>query len=205
MEDVLDIYERPYDEKQPVVCLDESTHQLIGETKIPIPASPGKPKQYDYEYVRNGVAHMFMMFEPLGGKRYVKTGESHKGVDFAHCLKELADKYPDAEKIILVMDNLVTHTLASLYVAYEAEEARELAKRFEVHKTPKHGSWLDMAEIEIGILNRQCLNRRIPSMEMIKSEIAAWENERNAQEQKAHWQFTTRDARIKLQHLYPRI
>ncbi|GHT99178.1 hypothetical protein FACS1894142_6470 [Spirochaetia bacterium] len=206
MEDVLDLYQRPYNKEYPVVCLDETTRQLIGETRIPIPATSGRPKRYDYEYVRNGVAHFFMMFEPLKAKRFVRTSESHTRIEFAYCLKDLADtQYPDAVKILLVMDNLNIHSLASLYLVFPPEQARSLAERFEIHYTPKHGSWLNMAEIEIGVMSRQCLNQRIPTLKIMKTKIKAWETIRNKQKHNIRWQFTTKDARIKLQHLYPKL
>jgi hypothetical protein len=206
MEDTLDVYQRTYNAHKPVVCLDETNRQLIGETRTPLPVKPGQPVVYDYEYVRNGVADIFMMFEPLAGRREVKVTETRTKKDFAHCLEELAEKhYPNAEKIVLVMDNLNTHTLASLYETFPPEKARSLARRFEVHYTPKHASWLNMAEIEIGVMSRQCLNRRIPDMEKMKSEVEAWAAARNSLKSTVRWQFTTADARIKLQHLYPRI
>ena len=206
MEDILDLYKRPYDEHCPVLCLDETTRQLIGEVTAPVPVQKGQPVQYDHEYVRNGVAHLFMMFEPLAAKRYVKVGEAHTRVDFAHCLQELAEvRYPNAKKIILVMDNLSTHTLAALYLVFPPEQARRLVERFEIHYTPKHASWLDMAEIEIGVMSRQCLSQRIPTIQLMETEINAWVNERNSQNRPVQWHFTTQDARIKLQHLYPKI
>ena len=205
MEDVLDVYKRPYDEQYPVVCLDETTQQLIGETKTPIPAQKGKPLQYDYEYIRNGVAHIFMMLEPLTGLRFVRVAQSHTRLEFAYCLQELAERYANAAKIILVMDNLNTHTLASLYVAFPPEQARAIAERFEIHYTPKHGSWLNMAEIGISVMNRQCLKRRIPDMKTMAAQIHAWVDARNEQKQGILWQFSTQDARIKLRRLYPKI
>jgi len=206
MEDVLDVYQRPYDKKQPVICFDETNRQLIGETKVPRPVQPDQPALYDYEYARNGVVNLFMMFEPLTGMREVKVTEHRTRQDFAHCLKDLAEiHYPDADKIVLVMDNLNTHTLASLYATFKPKLARHIAIRFEIHNTPIHGSWLNMAELEIGILSRQCLARRIPSMEEMVSEVKAWNIERNNNKNTINWQFTTSDARIKLQHLYPQI
>jgi hypothetical protein len=203
MEDVLETYTPPYNPGRPVVCLDQTSRQLIGETRLPMPARPGI---YDYEYVRNGVADLFMMVEPLCGRREVMVRETRTRKDFARCLRDLAVRhYPDAEKIILVMDNLNTRSLASLYAAFPPEQARSLAKRFEIHHTPKHGSWLNMAELEIGILNRQCLNRRIAGIEEMRDEVAAWVTERNSRKTTIRWQFTTPDARIKLQHLYPQI
>ena len=206
IEDVLEVYKLPYDEKRPVVCLDETSRQLIGEVQPPRPAQPGQTAQYDYEYARNGVANLFMMFEPLKGRREVKVTERRTGEDLARCLRDLAEtQYPDAEKIVLVMDNLNTHSLSSLYAAFEPLAALRLAQRFEIHHTPKHGSWLNMAELEIGVLSRQCLGRRIPSIEEMSAEVQSWVIQRNNHKTTVHWQFTTADARIKLQHLYPRI
>jgi hypothetical protein len=206
MEDVLETYTLPYNPKRPVICLDETSRQLIGESRYPLPTKPGKTAVYDYEYIRNGVADLFMMLEPLKGYRAVTVTESRTKKDFARCLQELAEQhYPDAEKIVLVMDNLNTHSLASLYEAFPPATARSIAERFEIHHTPKHGSWLNMAELEIGVMNRQCLNRRIPALEEMRSEVRAWVAERNNQQTTVHWQFTTQDARIKLQHLYPKI
>jgi len=205
MEDVLEVYTLPYDEKRPVVCLDETNRQLIEETQKPRPVQPGQSALHDYEYIRNGVANLFMMFEPLVGRREVKVTERRTGNDFAFCLRDLAEtQYPDAEKIVLVMDNLNTHSLASLYATFEPEVALRLARRFEIHHTPKHGSWLNMAELEIGVMSRQCLGRRIPSIEEMKDEVQSWVAQRNKQKTTVHWQFTTADARIKLRHLYPK-
>lgn len=206
MEDVLDVYKRPYDPKRPNVCLDETSKQLIGETRIPVLASPGQPARYDYEYKRNGVANLFMIFEPLVGKRHVKVTQRRTKVDWAYCVREMVDQiYPDAEQIVLVMDNLNTHNKSSLYEAFEPAEAKRIADKLEIHYTPKHGSWLDMAEIELGILARQCLSRRIDNMEKLKGEVAAWQMIRNTAEAKVNWRFTTEDARIKLRKLYPSI
>jgi hypothetical protein len=206
MEDVLEVYKRPYDEKHPVVCIDETNRQLIGETRLPRPVQPGQPALHDYEYVRNGVANLFMMFEPLKGRREVKVTERRTAQDFAHFLRDVAlIHYPGAEKIIVVVDNLNTHSLSSLYATFEPDIALRLAQRFEIHYTPKHGSWLNMAELEIGVMSRQCLKRRIPSLETMKGEVKAWVTYRNNQKNTVRWQFTTADARIKLQHLYPRI
>jgi len=205
MEDVLEVYKRPYDEKRPVVCIDETNRQLIGEIRTPRPVQPGQTALYDYEYERNGVANLFMMFEPLTGQREVMVTERRTMQDFARCLRYLAEeRYADAEKIIVVMDNLNTHSLASLYTAFEPQEAFRLAQRFEIHYTPKHGSWLNMAELEIGVMSRQCLKRRIPTMEKMASEVQSWVTERNNLKTTVHWQFTTADARIKLMHLYPK-
>jgi transposase len=206
MEDVLEVYKLPYNEKRPVVCLDETNRQLIEETQKPRPAQPGQVALYDYEYIRNGVVNLFMMFQPLKGWRQVTVTERRTGNDFAHCLQDLAEKqYPDAEKIILVMDNLSTHSLASLYATFEPDVALRLTERFEIHYTPKHGSWLNMAELEIGVMSRQCLRRRIASSEKMKSEVQSWVTQRNNGKTSVHWQFTTADARIKLRHLYPKI
>lgn len=206
MEDVLDVYQRPYDPAYPQVCLDEASKQLIGETRTPVPAAPGQPAREDYEYVRNGTASLFMMFEPLTGKRHVEVTGRRTRKDFAGCVRMLVDeKYPRAKKIVLVMDNLNTHNIASLYEAYEPAEAKRLADKLEIHYTPKHGSWLDMAEIELGILSRQCLGRRLSTIEELEREVSAWEAERNARESKVTWRFTNSQARIKLRKLYPTI
>ena len=206
MEDVLEVYKRPYDPKRPSVCLDETSKQLIGEVAVPVPAGPGQVAHYDYEYVRNGVANLFMIFEPLAGKRKVEVTERRTKKDYAECLRKISDQmYPDAERIVLVQDNLNTHTPASLYEAFEPAEAKRLADRFEFHYTPKHGSWLDMAEIELGILSRQCLSRRIDNTDELRREVNAWEVARNASGAKVNWRFRTEDARIKLKKLYPSI
>ena len=206
MEDVLEVYKLPYDEKRPVVCLDETNRQLIEETRTPRPVRPGQAAVYDYEYARNGVANLFMMFEPLAHRREVAVTERRTAQDFAHCLRDMADtQYPDAEKIIVVMDNLNTHSLSSLYAAFEPDKARRLCERFEIHYTPKHGSWLNMAELEIGVMSRQCLDRRIARIEKMTEEVRSWVGQRNKEKSTVHWQFTTADARIKLRHLYPRI
>ena len=206
MEDVLDVYKRPYDPKRPNICLDETSKQLIGETRTPVLGRPGQPARYDFEYKRNGVANLFMMFEPLAGKRHVKVTQRRTKIDWAHCVREMVDQiYPDAEQIVLVMDNLNTHNKSSLYEAFEPAEAKRIADKLEIHYTPKHGSWLDMAEIKLGILARQCLSRRIDNMEQLKDEVAAWQVIRNTAEAKVNWRFTTEDARIKLKRLYPSI
>ena len=206
MEDVLEVYKRPYDPQRPVVCLDETSKQLIGEVRVPVPAAPGQVAHYDCEYVRNGVANLFMISEPLAGQRDVEVTDRRTKKDYAQCLRKLSDeRYPDAEIIVLVQDNLNTHSPASLYEAFEPAEAQRLAKRFEFHYTPKHGSWLDMAEIELGILGRQCLSRRIAHIDTLRRETKAWEKNRNEAETKVNWQFTTADARIKLRQLYPSI
>lgn len=204
MEDVLEVYHRPYDPKRPVVCLDEASKQLIGETRTPLPPQPGQPERFDYEYVRNGTANLFMITEPLAGWRHVEVTQRRTAVDFAAILRWLADELlADAKKIVLVMDNLNTHTLASLYQAYEPVEARRLAERFEVHHTPKHGSWLNIAEIELSALARQCLDRRLGDRETLEEEVASWQIDRNESCIGVDWQFTTKDARTKLRHLYP--
>jgi hypothetical protein len=206
MEDVLEVYKRPYDPRHPVVCLDETSKQLIGEVQIPVPTAPGHVAQYDYEYIRNGVANIFMIFEPLAGQRDVEVTDRRTRKDYAQCLRKIADElYPAAEKIVVVQDNLNTHSPASLYEAFEPTEAKRLADRFEFHYTPKHGSWLDMAEIELGILGRQCLSRRIDNMNDLRRETRAWETARDFAQTKADWQFTTGDARIKLKRLYPSV
>lgn len=206
MEDVLDVYKRPYDPKRPVVCMDEISKQLVGETRSPLPAEPGRVERYDYEYVRNGVANMFLFFEPLAGRRHVKVTERRRKREWAECIRELVDEhYPQAERIVLVMDNLNTHTPAALYERFEPAEAKRIADRLEIHYTPKHGSWLNMAEIELSVLERQCLKRRIGEVETLESQVKAWEAERNAKGAGVDWQFTTSDARIKLQRLYPSI
>lgn len=204
MEDVLEVYKRPYDPKHPVVCLDETSKQLIGEVRMPVPAASGQVAHYDYEYVRHGVANIFMIFEPLAGQRDVEVTDRRTKKDYAECLRKISDEmYPDAEQIVLVQDNLNTHSPASLYEAFEPIEAKRLADRFELHYTPKHGSWLDMAEIELGILGRQCLSRRIDNVDELRHEVKEWETARDAAETKANWQFATADARIKLRRLYP--
>jgi hypothetical protein len=204
MEDTLEVYHRPYNEKFPMVCLDETNRQLIAETRKAIPAKPGQNKRIDYEYRRNGVVNLFMMFEPLKARRHVKVMEQRTRKDFAQCIRELVDvHYPDAEKIVLVLDNLNTHSEGSLYEAFEPAEARRLAEKLEIHYTPKHGSWLNMAEIEIGVLSRQCLSKYIENRERMITEVEAWQRQRNDAEATVDWQFTTADARIKLKKLYP--
>ncbi len=204
MEDVLEVYHRPYDPKRPQVCLDETNKTLRDHKREPEPMQPGKPAREDYEYLRNGSANLFLWFEPLAGVRQVKVTERRTKQDCAAVLRELVDvHYPEAEKIVLVMDNLNTHTLGALYEAFPPEEARRIAERLEIHYTPKHGSWLNMAESELSILARQCLDRRIPDGERLQRETAAWEAERNRRAAKMQWRFTTADARIRLRHLYP--
>lgn len=206
MEDVLDVYRRPYDPKRPVVCLDEQSKQLVKETRKAIPAKPGRNLREDYEYERNGTANIFMLFEPLACWRYVKITERRTKIDFAHIIKELIDELdPDAERIVLVMDNLNTHKISSLYEAFPPEEARRLAEKLEIHYTPKHGSWLNMAETELSVLTKQCLDRRIPDRETLEAEADTWQNQRNDADATVDWQFTTKDARIKLKKLYPSI
>jgi hypothetical protein len=204
MEDVLEVYHRPHDETRPVIALDESNKQLIGEAVQPLPAEPGQPERFDYEYVRNGTANLFMISEPLLGWRAVQVTERRTAKDFAEVVRWLAEEvHPEAEKLVLVMDNLNTHKVASLYEAFPPEQARRIAERLEIHHTPKHGSWLNVAEIELSVLNRQCLNRRIESMDELRSEVAAWEEARNEKQVEVRWQFTTADARVKLRRLYP--
>jgi hypothetical protein len=206
MEDVLEVYHRPHDPACPVVCVDETSKQLIVETRKPIPAKPGRPARYDYEYERNGTANLFMMFAPLEGWRKVKVTDRHAALDDAQVRKELSDiHFSGATKIILVQDNLSTHKPASLYEAFPAAEARRLVERFEWHYTPKHGSWLDMAESELGVLTSQCLDRRIADKQTLIEEVDAWEKVRNKKHTKADWQFTTANARVKLKRLYPSI
>jgi len=204
MEDVLEVYHRPHDPERPLVCLDESSKQLIVETRTPIPAKPGQVERHDYEYQRNGVANLFMMFAPLEGWRHVKVTDRHTAIDYAHVLRELSDvHFPGAAKIVLVQDNLNTHKPASLYEAFPAAEARRLVERFEWHYTPKHGSWLDMAESELGVLASQCLDRRIDNQKNLAHQVSAWQDHRNIRHAKANWQFTTENARVKLKRLYP--
>ena len=204
MEDVLDVYTRPRDPRRPQVCLDETSRQLLGEVTPPLPVAPGRPARRDYGYTREGVCNLFLVTEPLRGWRHVAVSDRRTRRDFAHVIKELVDvPYPAAEKIVLVMDNLNTHTPASLYEAFPADEAKRLADRLEIHYSPKHGSWLNMAEIELGVLAAQCLDRRLPDRATLEREVAAWEAARNAATRTIDWRFTTADARIKLKHLYP--
>ena len=206
MEDVLDVYTRPYDPKWPQVCMDETTKQLFEETRDPLPIQPGQPERVDYEYRRQGVGDLFMFFEPLQGKRHVKVTDQRTRKDWAQAMRVLLDiHYPQAEKIIVILDNLNTHSPASFYETFEPDEARRLVNRFEFHFTPKHGSWLNMAEIELSALARQCLSQRIPDQATLASEVKAWEKDRNSKVVKVDWQFTTADARIRLKHLYPEI
>jgi DDE superfamily endonuclease len=204
MEDVLDLYEQSYDARRPVVCFDEKPVQLVGETRVPRPVSPGQPRRYDYEYERKGTANIFMAVEPLGGWRQVKVTDRRTKLDFAAQMQQLADlHYPDAECIRVVMDNLNTHKPASLYEAFPPAEALRLLRRLEFHYTPKHASWLNMAEIEIGVLSKQCLARRIADTELLSTEIAAWQRHRNQLGSTVKWRFTVNDARNRLPHLYP--
>lgn len=204
MEDVLAVYKRPRDRDYPLVCLDETSKQLLADTRAPIPMKPGQPERRDYEYERNGTANLFMMFAPLEGFRHIAITDRRTAIDYARALEALSDThFPDAKRIILVQDNLSTHKPASLYEAFAPDKARRLVERFEWHYTPKHGSWLNMAESELAALASQCLSRRIANRQKLKTEIAAWEADRNKHHTKADWQFTTDDARIKLKHLYP--
>ena len=204
MEDVLEVYTRPHDPSQPLVCLDETSKQLVAETRQPMPMQPGRPARHDYEYERNGTANLFMLFAPLEGWRHVEVTERRTAIDYARILKDLSDiHFPAARKITLVQDNLNTHSPASLYEAYPPAEARRLIERFEWHYTPKHGSWLNMAESELAVLSGQCLARRIADRPALEREVAAWRTRRNTHNARADWRFTTADARIKLKSLYP--
>lgn len=210
MEDVLAVYTRPYDPRFPQVCMDEASKQLLGEVQAPVPQRPatpehhGTPQREDYEYEREGTANLFLACEPLRGWRHVAVTARRTAIDWAHFIRDLVDAaYPDAERIVLVLDNLNTHGPASLYEAFAPAEARRILERLEIHYTPKHGSWLDMAEIELSVLARQCLDRRLATREDVAREVAAWEAERNAAQVTIDWRFTTADARIKLKHLYP--
>lgn len=206
MEDVLDVYARPFDPARPVICVDEGGKQLIGDVREPLPVRPGARARYDSEYTRGGVANLFMGFEPLAGVRHVQVTRRKTSVDFAHFLKQISDLwYPRVGQIVLVCDNLSTHAPAALYEAFTPDEAQRLAQRFEWHYTPRHGSWLNVAEMELSVLARQCLDRRIPDEPTLIREVAAWEQHRNAAVVKVHWHFTTADARIKLARLYPTI
>lgn len=206
MEDVLDVYHRPYDERRPLVCLDETNKQLIGEVAEPIPMAPGRPERIDYEYTRNGTANLFMVSEPLVGWRAVEVTERRTAVDFAEVVRWLVEEvHEEAERVVLVMDNLSTHKIASLYEASEPERARRIAEKLGIHHTPVRGSWLNMAEIELSVPSRQCLGRRIESSEELTKEVGAWELERNERMVEVKWQFTTADARVKLRRLYPAI
>ena len=204
MEDVLDVYTRPYHPRRPQVCLDETSRQLLGEVTPSLPAAPGRPARRDYEYTREGVCNLFLVTEPLRGWRHVVVSDRRTRLDFAQAVKELVDvHYPDAEAIVLVLDNLNTHTPASLYEAFPPGEAKRLADKLEIHYTPKHGSWLNMAEIELAMLAGQCLDRRLADQPTLEREVAAWQAARNRAGRGVNWRFTTEDARIKLRHLYP--
>ena len=206
MEDILELYCLPYDPCIPLVCMDEQSRQLIKETRIPLPAIPGKPKRVDYEYERNGNANIFLFVEPLAGWRHVNVRERRTSVDWAHEIKELPEvHYPQAPLVRLVCDNLNTHKIGSLYEAFEPKQARLIAKRLDIHYTPKHGSWLNVAELELSVLTRQCLDRRIPDIDTLHSETQSWEHTRNEKQKGVDWQFTTDDARIKLKTLYPQV
>jgi DDE superfamily endonuclease len=204
MEDVLEVYTRPYDPLRPQVCLDETSRQLLGDVSPPCPVAPGRPAREDHEYVRHGVGNLFLVTEPLAGWRQVTVSDRRTRIDWAHCIKDLVDiHYPDAEQIVLVQDNLNTHTPASLYEAFAPAEARRLADKLELHYTPKHGSWLNMAEIELAMLAGQCLDRRLADRATLEREVAAWQAARNRAGRGVNWRFTTEDTRIKLKHLYP--
>jgi hypothetical protein len=204
MEDVLEVYHRPYDERRPVICMDEQPVQLLGEKREPLPMNEHHNKREDTEYVRKGTCSVFMFVEPLGGRRYVCASRQRTKKDWAREVKSIVtEQYPLAEKVVLVMDNLNTHTISSLYEAFPAEEAFEIAQKLEIHYTPKHGSWLNIAEIELSAMTSQCLDRRIDMLEKLSGEIEAWQLDRNEKHRIVKWQFTTEDARIKLHSLYP--
>lgn len=206
MEDVLDLYRQPYNPCYPQVCFDERPCQLLSETRVSLPSQPGQPERYDYEYKREGTCNLFAFFQPWTGWRQIKVTNQRTTIDFAHCMKELVDEYfPQAIEVKVVLDNLNTHTPASLYKAFSPEEAKRILDRLEFHYTPKHGSWLNMVEIEFSVLSRQCLNRRIPDIEMMKQETRAWVHERNQQRATVNWRFTSSDARVKLKRLYPQL
>ncbi len=204
MEDVLELYRQPHDPDAPVVCMDEASKQLVGETRMPIPAAPGRPARVDYEYERKGTANIFIFAEPLRGWRWTQVTRHRTRTDWARAVKELLDvHYPDVRVVRLVMDNLNTHTIGSLYETFEPAEARRLSQRLEIHYTPKHGSWLNIAEIELQVLSAQCLDRRIDGRAKLSREVAAWTERRNASITGVDWQFTSAKARIKLKRLYP--
>ena len=206
MEEVLDLYHLPENARYPTVCFDETSKQLVGEIVTPLPAKPGQPVRYDYEYERNGVQNLFMFFCPLRNWRHVKVTDRRTKADYAHCMRELVDELlPDAHRIRVVQDNLNTHTPTALYSVFPPAEAKRILDRLEFHYTPKHGSWLNMAEIELSVLNRQCLDRRVPDKKTLKQEATAWAERRNAKGASVNWRFTTEDARIKLKRLYPSI
>ena len=204
MEDVLNLYAQPYDPKRPLVCFDEARKELHGQPRPPVPAAPGRPARQDYEYSREGTANLFLFVEPLAGRRRVSVTEHRAGADFAHQMKHLCDvQYPEAEVIRVVLDNLNTHGPGSLFAAFDPEEAWRLVRRLEFRYTPKHASWLNMAELELSVLARQCLDRRIGGVAALVAEVAAWEQRRNAAQVKINWCFRAADARVKLKHLYP--
>ena len=206
MEDVLDVYALPYDPKRPVVCFDESPVQLIAETRKPLPPKPGQPERFDYEYKRNGTRNLFFFFQPLAGWRHVLIREHRTKVDYAYAMRYLVDElFPEADVVVVVQDNLNTHTPAALYEAFEPAEAKRIMDRLEFHYTPKHGSWLNMVEIELGILSEQCLNARIPDEETLRCKVKAWERARNERRATVNWRFSTSDARVKLSRLYPNL
>ena len=206
MEDVLEVYARPYDPRRPVVCMDETNKQLIGEVREPLPVAPGQPERVEHEYVRNGVAQIFLEVEPLTGRCHVEATERRTRQDWARWIEGMLERrYPEAERVVLVMDNLNPHGIESLYATYEPRHARQLAERLEIHYTPKHGSWLNIAEIELSTLCGQCLDRRIPSLAQMQREIEAWVGDRNQRQTEINWQFKTEDARIKLKSLYPKL
>lgn len=206
MEDVLDVYQRPLDARRPLICLDEASKQILSETRPPLPLAMGQPARKDSEYIRNGTVSLFMLYEPLAGKRVVQVSERRTCIDFARVIAHLLDvQHPEAEKVVLVLDNLNTHTPASLYKAFAPAEAKRLADRLEVHYTPRHGSWLNMAEIELSVLARQCLAERMGSRENLQEQVAAWQEQHNRYGVKTDWRFTTEDARIKLKRLYPAV
>jgi transposase len=206
MEAILALYAQPVDPARPLVCMDEVPKQMLADIRDPLPAEPGQPKRVDFEYQRHGSANLFMFFEPFGGQRQVQVRTTRTRLDWALAMRRLADEYyPEAEKIVVVLDNLNTHTPAAFYLAFEPAEARRLVERFEFHFTPKHGSWLNMAEIELSVLARQCLRRRISDQEVLAQEVQAWVQERNSKIVKVDWRFATADARIKLKRLYPSI
>jgi len=206
MENVLTVYKQPYDPAYPKVCFDEKSKQLVGETKVPIPAAPGRPERHDYEYVRNGTANLFLMVEPLGGWRHMNVTRRRTKLDFARQMQELVDvHYPKAKKITLVMDNLNTHKMSCLYEAFAPEEARRIIEKIAVVHTPKHGSWLNMAECELSVLEKQCLRARIGDETTLRKRVCRWNQDRNQRSKNIDWQFQTADARIKLRRLYPQI
>jgi hypothetical protein len=204
MEDILDLYAESYDPARPLICFDEFPYQLVAEKCLPLPLQPGKPARYDYEYRRMGTCNLFMCFQPMAGWRHVEVTEQRTKQDFAHCMKSLVDiHFPKAQVIRVVLDNLNTHTPAALYEVFEPAEARRIVRKLEFHYTPKHASWLNMAEIEISVLDRQCLDRRLPDIALVRSEVSAWKNRRNHQRTTVDWQFTNAKARSKLEYLYP--